>query len=822
LVGNCFASEDGVQTAAVKALATKDPTTLLHLPGSFVTLILQRDRFAAFSDLVGQFPCYYRQVADSITIGSRASIMGEALDTTTLAARVACAGIDELTTGRSVFSGVNRLEAGQSLVRDSQLRISTYETLAPQPARTFDETAEALSGALNNAVAARATRARVTSDFSGGLDSSSIAHMAAQHRVVPGFTHYNPDVPTGDITQARRLAALNSNIILHELPDKPETLPYQHLADAPQLTEPKPSIIAWKGDQQFFTAVRQIGADIHLTGEGGDAVLGAPAGYLADLVQVRRLTQLRRDAFDLARLRHHSPLAVLMQAVRFSRTDISEAFQTLAQDLEQPIYRSFEWADTLAWWPRSELMATWLTPQARNNLRDLALSRAAEASVPEGLGIGDYLALRSVRSAGTIHAQFRESGQRYGVNPQAPFLDNEVVRACMALPSYRRADPRSFKALLRQSLADIVPKEVLARQTKGSYWGTVYAGMHRALPEITALLNESRLADLGIIEPAAVLALLQKMDALEYLPFTHFNQVIAVELWLRSLDTAQRASVRVAQPQSAPITLTSATETTPPTPEERYAIPEYIQTAVNPKGKVALLNTQTKGYFLVNDSGKIFLQALAETGMYDDGITALRRAYPQVPPPELRADALHMFKELLAKGFMVASDTLPAATLPDAPPAVPANMTHGQVAMARELEGTPRIHEAALAVGALITAVRLHRLPLNRTQNLIQKIQGAWCTRYATPKEAHEMLTNVHRVAQRGYLGRAACLQASLATTVYAALRRRRIDWCIGIALQPLRRHAWIEIDNKPIVTSYDEDITGVYHKFAPLQRVQS
>lgn len=41
--------------------------------------------------------------------------------------------------------------------------------------------------------------------------------------------------------------------------------------------------------------------------------------------------------------------------------------------------------------------------------------------------------------------------------------------------------------------------------------------------------------------------------------------------------------------------------------------------------------------------------------------------------------------------------------------------------------------------------------------------------------------------------GRAACLETSLAATLTAAARGRRVHWCLGARSAPFATHAWIE-----------------------------
>ncbi|MEV8410786.1 asparagine synthase-related protein [Streptomyces niveus] len=118
--------------------------------------------------------------------------------------------------------------------------------------------------------------------------------------------------------------------------------------------------------------------------------------------------------------------------------------------------------------------------------------------------------------------------------PQAPFLDSDVIRACAALPAHLRAAPPAFKPLLGAALADLVPAPVLARRTKGDYGDEDYQGARACARELRGLLVDSRLAELGVVEPSAVVAALDRAVMGLRVPFPALNRLLAAEIWLRN------------------------------------------------------------------------------------------------------------------------------------------------------------------------------------------------------------------------------------------------------------------------------------------------
>ncbi|MEV8060946.1 asparagine synthase-related protein [Streptomyces antimycoticus] len=65
-----------------------------------------------------------------------------------------------------------------------------------------------------------------------------------------------------------------------------------------------------------------------------------------------------------------------------------------------------------------------------------------------------------------------------GIHIAAPYLDNEVLRLCLAVPAAERAHPGSYKPLLR-GMREVVPDFVLNRRTKGLMNSICFDGIRR-------------------------------------------------------------------------------------------------------------------------------------------------------------------------------------------------------------------------------------------------------------------------------------------------------------------------------------------------------
>lgn len=544
VVGQCFADDRRLRTDFERALATDRLWLVTRWPGSYLALVFREHDLTAFTDLAGQYPLYYRSAGGRTVVGTharetaRAGGLEPAPDLLTLAAKILCPNVPILTEDRSVYKGLSRVGGGQGLrvTRGGNCATWTYETLAPDPAASFADAADALRDALDAAVRARVDSApNVSSDFSGGLDSTSLAFLAARHRPsapLPVFTYHQPVAPANDVDHATRYASLDSLLRLTVVRGTNGTLTYQDLDQAAATELPGAGAVVHARTRELLRQVAATGTGIHLGGEGADALLVAPPGYLADLARHGSLRRLRQDCAELARIRKVSPTSVLARSTRLSVTTVNHALRSLARRLDRPVDRCVEWLDAIAWWPQPGSEGGWLTPGMRRELTTLVRSKAEGAHEVDGLGVGDFAAIGEVRVAGAVQRQLDELGRVVGVWPQAPFLDNDVIRACLSIPASRRTNPLVFKPLLSSALAGLVPKPVLARQTKGNYSAEDYRGARLASDELRNRVARLRLVDLGVVERAPVMAALDNaVDGLRA-PFPAFNRLLATDLWL--------------------------------------------------------------------------------------------------------------------------------------------------------------------------------------------------------------------------------------------------------------------------------------------------
>ncbi|WP_439660742.1 albusnodin/ikarugamycin family macrolactam cyclase [Lentzea sp. HUAS TT2] len=533
LIGHCFADDDLVR------VRSGDLRALMSLPGAYSAVVVRDQQVGLASDASAQFPLYVSTSGGDVVFGSRAHAVAEQigvrLDLGHLAAQIVYPLVPELLVSRTAFHGVRQLEPGAALrwSADGMSRM-TATPLTAVADTTFDDCAEELRECLRIAVSARTSiDSKMSSDFSGGLDSTSLAFLAAPHNeAVPVVTYAQDGAPVDDdLRHAELCGRLDPRLKHHVVVGTGEHLPYQSWPSAAEL--PHPSYLAMGPTRLRVAAAASLGAMVHLVGEGGDLVLGAPLGYFVDLARHRDFATLWQRCSAWGRLRQRSPLALFRKSVALASTNRRQGLTGFVRQLERAHPESFvpSWEEhNITSW--GVPLCDWLAPRARE-----ALSRQliAAAEDDDRMDACDRTTLVQLDFAGATQRAVRETGAAQGVEVHAPFLDSEVVRVCLSLPAWRRCDPTSPKPLLRKALAGVVPQAVFGRRTKGDYTVTSYQGLRRNLTALRKMLDEPVSAEIGLIEPVRVRRALERAARGLETAWAPLNQVLAVELWLREL-----------------------------------------------------------------------------------------------------------------------------------------------------------------------------------------------------------------------------------------------------------------------------------------------
>ncbi|GAA1874301.1 lasso peptide isopeptide bond-forming cyclase [Myceligenerans crystallogenes] len=433
---------------------------------------------------------------------------------------------------RSAFDDVAAVPAGSMLLIDDR----QIGTAAPRPVVEPDaglaEGATALRGALEGEIRARLS-GTATADLSGGLDSSSVAALAARTATLTGLTLDAGQVDNDDVAHAARIASQLPSL-RHETRLIPgEALPYSGLEDVVVTDEPWPDAVLSARTRWWHDQLRALGSTVHLNGDGGDVVLAGSLAYLADLP----IGRLFDEARGWGQLRAVAPLPIALAAQRLAGQSPARARRKLAREMRQAVPGRRGPAGQMRWYRQP--LTQWFTAGARADAAYALLSEAG-SDHHDGLRAGDAIARANVWAFGRHQRLDQQIAEQHGLSIAAPFLTDTVVRACLSVPVAARTSVHAAKPLLQQALAGQVPDDVLVRSTKGNYTALHYRGIQHNRRALRDLLHRPRVAEHDLLDVAPVTGVLERAAGGIEIPLAAFGDVLATEVWLRGQEHRRR------------------------------------------------------------------------------------------------------------------------------------------------------------------------------------------------------------------------------------------------------------------------------------------
>jgi asparagine synthase (glutamine-hydrolysing) len=408
----------------------------------------------------------------------------------------------------------------------------------PEPVAPLAEAAPTVAQTLVAAVEARTLAGgTISCDLSGGLDSTPICFLAARgNSKVIAVTAVSTDSGHDDAPWAQRAAAVLDGTE-HLMLDM-QQLPLMYAdageggagADEPHITIRDHASITYVARQLV-----ERGSRLHLRGLGGDQVLQAPAAYL----HTTAWTHPRIAADHLRGRRAVScwPLGASLRELA-DRRSYQQWLTATVDDLSAP--PPARGMPNLGWGPALRL-PPWATPQAADAARAL-LHEAAAGAQPLAPTHGQHATLEHLRGVGYFTRHIAGIMARAGLPMAAPFLDDRVVEACLAVRLHERTTPWRFKPLIVEAMRDLMPAALLQRTTKGDFSVDWHAGLRQARAHLAAVLDDPVLAQLGLVDIDAL-----RKVCLGLYPYTldpvALDRTLACEAWLRTLTPAPPATM---------------------------------------------------------------------------------------------------------------------------------------------------------------------------------------------------------------------------------------------------------------------------------------
>ncbi|WP_408052942.1 asparagine synthase-related protein [Streptomyces sp. HO565] len=600
VLGICGASDEQLRVGlfAARGGALRHLTAW---PGSYTAVVQVGRRITVCGDLAGARPVFHTPWAGGTAYATAALPLADLveanLDFGHLAALLAAPDVPAALDDSTPYDGVKRIPPGHALIlRAGAREIAGYEQVASlavaapaaDPDRAVDGVRDALVEAVRTRLAAprhvpgdgidpgpvpgmgpaerRAARGMpvpgIGADLSGGPASGTLALLAAGLPGMPGTVlghgtgagerllavTFNDLAVGGRESELERAGALAANPRLHHVvvTGGEEVLPYATL-DGPLTDEPGSCLVSAARHRARLAA----GSADHFTGYGARQVLDAHPARLADLLMDRKRRHLVRPVAALAKADGSVlvPARVYAAARRLSRMPYRAGVEGLAERL---LRRRFDEAAgggvggggameaslAVLTWAGPGPAARWLTGEALAEVSVRLQASTQRSGVGPGQRPGDFRARAALaRQAAEVRVLEQAAEIRFQ-RLHAPFLDNQVVRACRALPEALRVQPGARAAILRTVLEGAGVSELPSgwgAPTQALAASAARTGLRVAADSLLALFDTPLLAEAGLVEARVVRKAVRGAAAGEALPLDGLAGLISLELWLRRL-----------------------------------------------------------------------------------------------------------------------------------------------------------------------------------------------------------------------------------------------------------------------------------------------
>ncbi|MET9292367.1 asparagine synthase-related protein [Streptomyces sp. NPDC003077] len=409
---------------------------------------------------------------------------------------------------------------------------------APEAELSLPRGALVVRQALAAAVSARTAGVdTVSADLSGGMDSSSLAFLAARGpaRVVT-YRWAERDPADADARYAKlaagRLPRARHVVDPADGPALCAGLGPKAAGDG-EAGEPFGWVCSQGRIEHTARTMAGAGSRLHLTGHGGDELF-RPGGHthLHDLLRRRPLTALRQ-AWDYRIAARCSWMAAL-RALADRRTPADELAERV-RHLTDPL--SGLLTGMAVGWTAPLRMPLWATGEAVSAARALLTRAAAQAVPPLADWREQHEILLLARSTGVVIGQADRVSQAAGTRLAAPFLDDQVLEAALSVRPDERNRPSRYKPLLAEAMRGVVPRPLLDRGTKGEFGADFYQGLQRHRRELLDLMEDSRLAHHGLIDEGLLRRMLVRPDPTGAVSAS-LDATVACEVWLRAAEAS--------------------------------------------------------------------------------------------------------------------------------------------------------------------------------------------------------------------------------------------------------------------------------------------
>ncbi|UAL30440.1 hypothetical protein K8W59_02630 [Nocardioides rotundus] len=423
---------------------------------------------------------------------------------------------------------INPVEPGLMLCVGSDLVPKVLPWWSPpEPAVPLTEAAEEVRHAIEQAVLdAGSGNEVVFSDLSGGLDSTSITAISLQlfpaSRVIA--------VTSGDRGRNEdqvwaKLAAGDLTLYRHLLLDGGD-LPLVYsgsLGSGAETDHPSPALATQATIQALAEIGSGHGANVHLTGHGGDHLFYGMPTLLRDYLQKNPINAIRK----ISTYRHMLgwPGAEVLKQLT-SR----ETFATWLRHSTKLPNIPLDRLPILTWGPPISL-PMWLSTHGKDLIEGFIV-QASTSAQPLAQRHGEHAERDTIRQGAQLARAIAQISEHYGLRIQAPFFDDRVLDAVLSVSIKDRVDPWAYKPLLKEAMKGVLPAAVADRNSKDEGSLDLELGFQENKAHIKELFAHSELANMGLIDRDRLTQVLE-MGSHPSLSDSGITTTLCTEVWLR-------------------------------------------------------------------------------------------------------------------------------------------------------------------------------------------------------------------------------------------------------------------------------------------------
>lgn len=434
----------------------------------------------------------------------------------------------------SIFQGIKKLPPAHSLVySDRAIKISEYWRVPYKdlPARPEAEYAEELKGLLSDAV-----RIRLVSDvplgifLSGGIDSSSIVSLASgmsAERIktfaVSGGSGLFNELPYA------RIVAKECNTDHYEFEVRPESVESLLPKLIRFIDEPfaDSSIIP----TYYVSKMARQKVTVALSGEGADELF---AGYpwhvknikvdqLRKIIPSYNIRRLLKSFFSMAvpRKEHDSAwkrwLQKLSIANDYSLLPFGEDYESINTLFDADLKGRVLNVSAHSKKPRELFVKDAYLGNGSKNVLERALYADLKTYLP-----GDLLVKNDRMSMAN------------SLETRAPFLDHRIIEFAANIPPSLKIKHGISKYILRRSMNNLVPRQILERKDKRGFAVPVEEWFRGELKNFSEeILLDKKTLRRGILSETGIRGVLRDHQARRYNYGNQIWSLIVFELWAR-------------------------------------------------------------------------------------------------------------------------------------------------------------------------------------------------------------------------------------------------------------------------------------------------